>query len=185
MSHIAGWSPSTRPTKRDSLRTWLRAKLKHDRGVEQLEARRAHNPKVAGSSPAPATSSKEESPSAMMGILLCSLSGGKQQYPAPTRTPSCSRVITHFGIVPKSNRGDTMKGLTTTKATYRDNEIAVYSVRFGSDRVFCCSSSFVGQRTEDKWFRTQGEALANERREIDAKLGIVPSPEVRRYGRSR
>ena len=27
----------------------------YDRGVEQLEARRAHNPKVAGSSPAPAT----------------------------------------------------------------------------------------------------------------------------------
>ena len=32
-----------------------RAKIEHDRGVEQLEARRAHNPKVAGSSPAPAT----------------------------------------------------------------------------------------------------------------------------------
>ena len=27
----------------------------NDRGVEQLVARRAHNPKVAGSSPAPAT----------------------------------------------------------------------------------------------------------------------------------
>ena len=32
-----------------------------DRGVEQLVARRAHNPKVAGSSPVPATGSKEES----------------------------------------------------------------------------------------------------------------------------
>ncbi len=29
--------------------------LLHDRGVEQLVARRAHNPKVAGSSPVPAT----------------------------------------------------------------------------------------------------------------------------------
>jgi hypothetical protein len=29
-----------------------------DRGVEQLVARRAHNPKVAGSSPAPATKRK-------------------------------------------------------------------------------------------------------------------------------
>ena len=29
--------------------------LIHDRGVEQLVARRAHNPKVAGSSPVPAT----------------------------------------------------------------------------------------------------------------------------------
>jgi hypothetical protein len=78
-----------------------------------------------------------------------------------------------------------MKGLTTTKATYRDNEIAVYSDRFGSDRVFCCSSSFVGQRKEDRWFPTQGEAIANERHDIDAKLGIVPSTEGRRYGRGR
>jgi hypothetical protein len=30
----------------------------NDRGVEQLVARRAHNPKVAGSSPAPATNMK-------------------------------------------------------------------------------------------------------------------------------
>jgi hypothetical protein len=47
--------------------------LVHDRGVEQLEARRAHNPKVAGSSPAPATSSKEESPSVKIGgdSLFC------------------------------------------------------------------------------------------------------------------
>ena len=30
------------------------------RGVEQLVARRAHNPKVAGSSPVPATSATEE-----------------------------------------------------------------------------------------------------------------------------
>lgn len=28
------------------------------RGVEQLEARRAHNPEVAGSSPAPATTNR-------------------------------------------------------------------------------------------------------------------------------
>jgi hypothetical protein len=30
-----------------------------DRGVEQLVARRAHNPKVVGSSPAPATKDKK------------------------------------------------------------------------------------------------------------------------------
>jgi hypothetical protein len=78
-----------------------------------------------------------------------------------------------------------MKGLTTTKAFYRDNEIAVYSDRFCSERVFCCSSSFVGQRKEDKWFSTQGEALANERRDIDAKPGITLPIETRRYGRGR
>ena len=41
--------------KKGLAQDFSRAKLKHDRGVEQLEARRAHNPKVAGSSPAPAT----------------------------------------------------------------------------------------------------------------------------------
>ena len=34
-----------------------KAKWNLNRGVEQLVARRAHNPKVAGSSPAPATKS--------------------------------------------------------------------------------------------------------------------------------
>ncbi len=34
-----------------------------DRGVEQLVARRAHNPKVVGSSPAPATQPKKPSSS--------------------------------------------------------------------------------------------------------------------------
>ena len=37
--------------------TWLSKQWDPHRGVEQLVARRAHNPKVAGSSPAPATSS--------------------------------------------------------------------------------------------------------------------------------
>ena len=37
------------------------AKRNPHRGVEQLVARRAHNPKVAGSSPAPATKKTQES----------------------------------------------------------------------------------------------------------------------------
>ena len=48
--------------KKDLTKGWRRAKiLKHSRvplryrGVEQLEARRAHNPEVVGSSPASAT----------------------------------------------------------------------------------------------------------------------------------
>jgi hypothetical protein len=39
----------------------------NDRGVEQLVARRAHNPKVTGSSPVPATSSQGESSSSKIG----------------------------------------------------------------------------------------------------------------------
>ena len=78
-----------------------------------------------------------------------------------------------------------MKELTTTKATYRDIDITVSFDRFGGNSVFCCSSSLIGQRHEDKWFATQGEAIANERHDIDTKLGIPPSPEGRRTGRWR
>ena len=41
--------------------TWQMLKTEPHRGVEQLVARRAHNPKVAGSSPAPATKKIKES----------------------------------------------------------------------------------------------------------------------------
>ena len=50
-----GVEPFDSSQKKGLAQDFSRAKLKHDRGVEQLEARRAHNPKVAGSSPAPAT----------------------------------------------------------------------------------------------------------------------------------
>ena len=83
-----------------------------------------------------------------------------------------------------SNKGDHVKELTTTKATYRDIMISVHSDRFGGNRVFCCANSLGGHR-EDKWFPTQGEAIANERHEIDRKLGIPPSEEERRDGRGR
>ena len=48
------------------------------RGVEQLVARRAHNPKVTGSSPVPATKKRLASPSrckpfAFIGSRLCDL----------------------------------------------------------------------------------------------------------------
>jgi hypothetical protein len=49
-----------------------------DRGVEQLVARRAHNPKVAGSSPAPAT--KELTRSAVLsGIYGFFISEGNSK----------------------------------------------------------------------------------------------------------
>jgi len=86
---------------------------------------------------------------------------------------------------PESAKGDQMKELTTTKATYREIAITVSSDRFGGNRVYCCASSLVGPRQEDKWFPTQGEAIANERHDIDTKLGIPPSTEVRRYSRGR
>lgn len=78
-----------------------------------------------------------------------------------------------------------MKQLTSTKATYRDVEITVSSQRFENKTMFCCSSSARGVHAADKWFDTQGEALANERREIDMKMGFQPRPETIRRRWSR
>ena len=48
------------------LQSWVHNLTKNEifiyRGVEQLVARRAHNPKVVGSSPAPATKHKKPGP---------------------------------------------------------------------------------------------------------------------------
>jgi hypothetical protein len=49
--------------------------------------------------------------------------------------------------------------------------------------VFCCATSLVGQRQEDKCSPSYGEAIANDRRDINTKLGIAPSAEVCRYSR--
>ena len=67
-----------------------------------------------------------------------------------------------------------MKQLTTTKAMYRDIAISVSSDRIGVTTMFCCATKFRGPSSEEKWFETQGQAIANERNEIDGKLGIPP-----------
>ena len=67
--------------------TWHMAESEPHRGVEQLVARRAHNPKVVGSSPTPAT--KKEQSEMVALFLLPSLSPppliGKRLKPAQTR----------------------------------------------------------------------------------------------------
>ncbi len=78
-----------------------------------------------------------------------------------------------------------MKQLTKTKATYRDIEISVSSDRFENKTMFCCSSSVRAPHSTEKWFDTQGEAIANERREIDMKMGFAPRPEPIRKRWSR
>ena len=50
----AGWSPANAGVARIGLKPSEKIEIIY-RGVEQLVARRAHNPKVVGSSPAPAT----------------------------------------------------------------------------------------------------------------------------------
>jgi hypothetical protein len=65
-----------------------------------------------------------------------------------------------------------MKQLTSTKATYRAVEISVSFDRFEGKTMFCCDNTLSGPRSEDKWFPTQRAALANERLEIDSRLGF-------------
>ncbi len=64
-----------------------------------------------------------------------------------------------------------MRVKTTTRATHRDVEIVVLSDRIGHQRMFTCTNSRSTKNTEGDWFPTQGEAIANERREIDRLLG--------------
>ena len=66
-----------------------------------------------------------------------------------------------------------MKQLTKTRATYRGIDITVSQDRLDGKKMFSCRNSITGPAGEDKWFPTQGEAIANERHEIDRKMGIV------------
>lgn len=56
---------------------------------------------------------------------------------------------------------------TTTKATYRGIQIVVISDHNGHGTTFACTNNSGKRRAEEKWFSTQGEAIANERNEID------------------
>jgi len=59
---------------------------------------------------------------------------------------------------------------TTTKATYRGIAIKVMSDNNGHGTTYSCSNNSGTPKMLEKWFATQGEAIANERHEIDAVL---------------
>jgi len=59
---------------------------------------------------------------------------------------------------------------TTTKATYRGITIAVMSENSGHGTTYSCTNSTHTPKLVVRWFPTQGEAIANERKEIDAVL---------------
>lgn len=59
---------------------------------------------------------------------------------------------------------------TTTKATHRGIQIAVMSERTDLGLRYCCTNDCSKPKETEKWFSTQGEAIANERHEIDAVL---------------
>ena len=63
-----------------------------------------------------------------------------------------------------------MKKVTTTKATYRGIDISVMSDKDEDGTTYSCANNSGKSKMNKKWFATQGEAIANERHEIDAVL---------------
>ena len=60
--------------------------------------------------------------------------------------------------------------VTTTKATYRGVDIRVISENSGKGNSYSCTNNSGRPRLNETWFSTQREAIANERKEIDASL---------------
>ncbi len=63
-----------------------------------------------------------------------------------------------------------MVKVTTTKATHRGIEISVVSENNGHGTMYSCTNGTSRIKPMPKWFATQGEAIANERSEIDSVL---------------
>lgn len=63
-----------------------------------------------------------------------------------------------------------MVKVTTTKATYRGIEIMVMSDNTGHGTTYSCTNNSGKPKIIERWFATQGEAIANERHEIDDVL---------------
>jgi hypothetical protein len=60
--------------------------------------------------------------------------------------------------------------VTTTRATHRGVEIIVMSDNDRRVTRYSCTNNSGRPKSLQKWFETQGEAIANERREIDDVL---------------
>ena len=65
-----------------------------------------------------------------------------------------------------------MAKVTTTKATHRGIEIAVLSENLGQGTTYSCTNTSKKTKTTVRWFPTQGEAIQNERLEIDSVLPL-------------
>ena len=61
--------------------------IQSNRGVEQLVARRAHNPEAGGSSPSPATKKTDVEKSASVCRRMCAEAGGNVSCPYLVRVP--------------------------------------------------------------------------------------------------
>jgi len=60
--------------------------------------------------------------------------------------------------------------VTTTKATHRGVAIKVMSDNSGQGTTYSCTNDSGKPKAFVQWFATQGQAINNERNEIDAVL---------------
>ncbi len=63
-----------------------------------------------------------------------------------------------------------MTRITTTKATHRGVKIVVVADSSGHGTTYSCTNDVNKTKLTPKWFATQGDAIANERQEIDAVM---------------
>jgi hypothetical protein len=63
-----------------------------------------------------------------------------------------------------------MPKTTTTRATHLGYRIVVISDTGDHGTVYSCTNNTGRRKLTEQWFATQGEAIANERREIDLAL---------------
>jgi hypothetical protein len=63
-----------------------------------------------------------------------------------------------------------MQKTTTTRATHLGYQIAVLSDVGDNGTIFACTNDTGRPKHAQQWFPSQGEAIANERREIDVAL---------------
>jgi hypothetical protein len=78
---------------------------------------------------------------------------------------------TDFKTNQQSPEAGSMTKVTTTKATHRGFTITVIAENNGHGTTYSCRNDSKRQKTTVEWFSTQGEAIANERRELD---GMMP-----------
>ncbi len=80
-----------------------------------------------------------------------------------------------YNSIPCLNKDQNMTKMTTTTATHRGIKIAVVvdSPGPGHGRTYSCTNNSGKTKAAPKWFATQGDAIANERYEIDAVLPLM------------
>jgi hypothetical protein len=101
-----------------------------------------------------------------MSAGFCTANGVKGPYGS-----GGIRRIDHESLtIQQSSRETHMIRETTTRATHRGVSIVVLSNYDGHVTRYTCTNNSGGPNLMEKWFAAQGEAIANERHEINKVL---------------